>query len=86
MSLFEKYFAGWRFRSRTPSYEPGDDLVANVTGDDGGTSIVRIGDTHLELDESVPADTRIRLRVTDFDPATHRGQAELLAVLDTYEF
>ena len=86
MSLLEKYFAGWRFRTRTPAYEPGDDLVANVTSDNGETSTVRIGDTRLELDEAVPADTRVRLRVTDFDPATHRGRAELLAVLDTYEF
>jgi hypothetical protein len=86
MSRFEKYFAGWRFRTRRPSYEPGDELVADVTGADGETSVVRIGDTRLDLDEAVPADTRVRVRVTDFDETTHRGEAELLAVLGTHEF
>jgi hypothetical protein len=86
MSLFEKYFAGWRFRSRTPAYDPGDELVADVTSVDGERSVVRIGDTRLDLDERVPADTRVRLRVTAFDETTHRGEAELLAVLRSHEF
>jgi hypothetical protein len=86
MSLRKKYLAGWRFRSRNPSFEPGAELVAYVTDTDGEESVVRIGDSRLELDDGVPADAKIRLRVTAFDDETHRGEAELLEVLGTATF
>jgi hypothetical protein len=86
MSLRKKYLAGWRFRSRKPSFEPGAELVAYVTDTNGEGSVVRIGDSVLELDEGVPADAKIRLRVTAFDEETHEGEAELLDVLGTATF
>ncbi|RXK51235.1 DUF7513 family protein [Halorientalis pallida] len=86
MSSLEKFLAGWRFRSRRPTFEPGAELVAYVTDADGGTSVLRIGDSRLELDESVPADTQVRVRVTAFDEETHRGEADLLDVLGTATF
>jgi hypothetical protein len=86
MSLLEKYFAGWRFRSKTPAFDPGSELVAFVTRSDGETSVVRIGDSLLTLEEHVPADTRVRVRVTEFDTASHEGRAELLETLDTATF
>ena len=86
MSPFEKFLAGWRFRSRKPTFEPDTELVAYVTDADGGTSVLRIGDSRLELDEHVPADTQVRVRVTAFDDETHRGEAELLDVLGTATF
>ncbi|AQL44077.1 hypothetical protein BV210_15805 [Halorientalis sp. IM1011] len=86
MSLREKYLAGWRFRTRAPVFEPGEELLAYVTDADGGTSVVRIGDSVLELDDDVPADAKVRIRVTDFDAETHRGEAELLDVVGTATF
>lgn len=86
MSLREKYFAGWRFRTRTPSFAPGAELTVYVTGRDGETSVVRIGDSVLRLDEPVPSDTQVRVRVTAFDEGTHEGEAELLDVLGTAAF
>lgn len=86
MSPFEKFLAGWQFRSRAPAFEPGAELVAYVTDADGGTSVLRIGDSRLELDEHVPEDTQVRVRVTAFDDESHRGQAELLDVLGTATF
>jgi hypothetical protein len=86
MSFLEKYLAGWQFRSRTPSYAPGDELVVNVTDVDDDTSLVQVGDTRLKLDERVPTGARVSVRVTAFDEETHRGDAELLEVLDTADF
>ncbi|MFC7027883.1 hypothetical protein ACFQJ5_10175 [Halomicroarcula sp. GCM10025324] len=86
MSLLEKYFAGWQFRSKTPTFEPGDVIVAFVTRTDGDRSIVRIGDSLLTLDQHVPADTRVRLRVTDFETSSNEGRAELVETLDTATF
>jgi hypothetical protein len=86
MSALEKFLAGWQFRSRTPSFEPGAEVVAYVTDTDGAESVLRIGDSRLELDEQLPADAKVRVRVTAFDDGTHRGEAELLEVLGTATF
>jgi hypothetical protein len=86
MSSLEKFLAGWRFRARKPTFEPGAELVAYVTDADGGTSVLRVGESRLELDEHVPEDTQVRVRVTAFDDGTHRGEAELLDVLGTATF
>lgn len=86
MSLFGKYLAGWRFRSRTPAFESGDEFVAYVSSSEGDDSIVRVGDSELRLDQSVPADTQVRVRVTDFDGTAHEGTAEVLELLGTAEF
>jgi hypothetical protein len=72
-----KIFAGWGFRTRTPDYEPGDELVVYVTGFDG-SPVVRIGDTELRLADGDASlvDERIRVRVTAFDAESHTGSAE----------
>jgi hypothetical protein len=73
----DKLFAGWGFRTRTPEYAPGDELVVYVTGYEDAP-IVRIGDTALRLADGDPSlvDERIRIRVTAFDADTHTGSAE----------
>ncbi|WP_117591365.1 DUF7513 family protein [Haloprofundus halophilus] len=92
---FRKLLAGWTFRTSTPSYDVGDRLVAYVTGVDGDTPVVRIGDTVLRLATTADdveldpdgelLDRKVRIRVDSFDAASHRGTAELLAVLDRSE-
>ncbi|MFC4356393.1 hypothetical protein ACFO0N_00350 [Halobium salinum] len=83
-SPLEKFLAGWSFRTRTPAYAAGDELVAFVTGREGDALVVRIGDTRLLIPEgdSGLVDQRVKLRVTSFDTDAHRGEAE---VLERYE-
>ena len=73
----DKLFAGWGFRTRTPEYTVGDELVVFVTGYEDAP-IVRIGDTTLRLPDGDTSlvDERIRVRVTSFDAETHTGSAE----------
>ncbi|WP_254535626.1 DUF7513 family protein [Halomarina litorea] len=76
-----KFLAGIRFRTSTPTFEEGEEMSAFVTGHDGGTPLIRVGDSVLYLPgESVDPDTRVRIRVTRFDASTHEGEADLLGV------
>lgn len=77
MSLLDKYLAGVGFRTNTPAFEPGQEITAFVTGYDGDSPVVRIGDTILRVaDAPVDAvDARIRLRVESFDASGHTGTA-----------
>jgi hypothetical protein len=84
MSRFEKLFAGLTFRTRTPEYEPGQEIVAFVTGRNAEGLLVRVGDTVLELPgaESDLLERRVRVEVLEFDTASHRGRGQVLEVLD----
>jgi hypothetical protein len=79
-----KLFAGWGFRTSTPTYAAGDALEAFVTGNDPAGGVrVRIGDTVLRLPDADPdlVDARIRLEVTSFDADAHEGTAKLVEVV-----
>ncbi|MFD1512140.1 DUF7513 family protein [Halomarina rubra] len=77
----KQFLAGFGFRSNTPAFEVGEEFEAFVTGLNGH-SLVRVGDTVLSLPgETVEPDTRVRVRVTDFDAGADQGSAELLEVL-----
>ena len=84
MSLFDRLFAGAAFRSRTPSFEVGQEVTAFVTGVGDEVSLVRIGDTVIELPDADPAllETRVRFEVEAFDAASSRGRGRVLEVLD----
>jgi hypothetical protein len=83
MSALQKLLAGWRFRTRTPSFTNGQELTAVVTGYREGGAIVRIGDTELRLPDEGPdlIDTRVRIHVRDFDATEHVGTAEVLDII-----
>ncbi|WP_129116799.1 DUF7513 family protein [Halegenticoccus tardaugens] len=85
--MIGKFLAGWKFRTSTPAYEPGDELTAFVTGDRGGAAVVRVGDTIIRLPDADPSlvERRIELRVVEFDAKTHEGRGEVLRVLDGRE-
>lgn len=75
MSRFDTFLAGWSLRSATPSYEPGDVIEVMVTGDTGGETVARIGDSTLRI-EGAPDDavnTRVRVAVETWDETGHRG-------------
>ncbi|SEO78502.1 hypothetical protein SAMN04487948_105125 [Halogranum amylolyticum] len=86
---FDKLLAGWTFRTSTPDYAVGDELTVFVTGTNGSTPIVRIGDTVislLDVEDGRPlVDRRVRIRVTEFDTQRHEGSGELLSVFDEEE-
>jgi hypothetical protein len=88
MSLRKKYLAGLGFRTNKPSFEPGEEISAFVTGYQGDTPIARIGDTILRI-EDAPADaldTRVRLRVEEFDDNDHDGTATYLETVGGSSF
>ncbi|EMA69691.1 hypothetical protein C461_02151 [Halorubrum aidingense JCM 13560] len=75
MSRFEKFLAGWSFRSSTPDYAVGDVIEVMVTGDEGDTAVARIGDSTLRI-EGAPDDavnTRVLVAVDAWDEASHAG-------------
>jgi hypothetical protein len=81
---FRKLLAGWTFRTRRPTYAPGDELTAFVTGYEDGAAQVRIGDTVITLPgvDAALVDRVVRLRVTAFDDADATGRGELIDVVD----
>jgi len=85
--VMERFLIGFGFRSRYPSYQVGDEIVAIMTdyrrADE--TGIVRIGDTVLEVPGAEPGqvEQRVQLRVTDFDASEHRGRAEVISRVES---
>ena len=80
MSRRRKFFAGFGFRTSKPSFDPGEEITAFVTGHDGESPVARIGDTILTVEgasEEV-VDARVRLKVESFDANAHRGTATFL--------
>ncbi|GAB7012925.1 DUF7513 family protein [Halolamina salina] len=80
MSRLDAFLAGFEFRTATPTYSPGDELTAIVTGRDGDDAVIRIGDTVLRLPgaaDDVTVDEEARVRVTSFDEGSATGEAEL---------
>ena len=88
MSLRRKYFAGLAFRTNKPTFEPGEEISAFVTGTEGGAPVARVGDTILRI-EGAPEnalDTRVKLRVDEFDGIGHRGTATYLETVGESSF
>lgn len=101
MSLFDAFTEGWTFRTNEPTFEPGAEITAFVTGRESDGYVARIGDTILSLDQSDDGehggrnadggetdllDTRVRLRVEEFDTNDHTGRATVLERLDEGAF
>lgn len=80
MSLRKKYLAGLGFRTNKPTFEPGEEISVFVTGYEGNTPIARVGDTVLRIEDAPDdaLDTRVRLRVEEFDANDHDGTATYL--------
>ncbi|WP_224336711.1 DUF7513 family protein [Haloprofundus halobius] len=80
MSLLGKYLKGWSLRTTHPTFEAGQELSAFLTGYEGGVAVARIGDTRIRVPDAPDGmvDSRVRLRVTSFDPNEHVGEAEFV--------
>lgn len=85
MSVFEKFFAGWRFRTSKPALTPGSEVNVFINRYDEatGTGVARIGDTLLYVDDTGPEHVglRARVRVTDFDESNASGEGEFVEVV-----
>lgn len=88
MNVLRKYTEGLGFRTNTPSFDAGDEITVFVTGVESGRPIARIGDSTLRLANGSPdlVDRRVLLRVTDFDEATHVGDAEYVRTVGDSAF
>lgn len=77
---FTKFLTGVGFRTSTPSFSAGDEFVVVVTGIEEGTPIARIGDSKLRVPDAPTdsVDTKVRVRVEEFDDTEHVGTAEYL--------
>ncbi|UWG47369.1 Uncharacterized protein HSRCO_1081 [Halanaeroarchaeum sp. HSR-CO] len=82
------FFAGFSFRTKTPSFDVGDELELFVTGQSDEGFVARVGDTilHVEGAPSGSVDTRIRARVTDFDTESHQGTVEFIEKIGESSF
>ncbi|WP_049898794.1 DUF7513 family protein [Halococcus agarilyticus] len=80
MSRLDALFEGVGFRTNRPTFEPGEEIAAFVTGYENGHALVRIGDTVFRLADATPdlVDTQVRLRVEEFDDNDHVGRATVL--------
>lgn len=80
MSFLSKFRQGWGFRTTRPAFGRGEELSAFVTGYEGDSAVVRIGDTKLRLPDAPDGllDRRVRLRVTEFDDDRGVGEGEYL--------
>ncbi len=80
--MIRKLFANWQFRTNHPSFTAGERLKVFLTAFDetSGRGEARIGDTILEVEAARPEqlDTLVTLKVSSFDTARHRGQAQIV--------
>ncbi|MDP8977003.1 MAG: hypothetical protein M3N17_00165 [Actinomycetota bacterium] len=83
-----RVFEGWSFRSATPRFDGGDEITVFVTGYESGEAVARIGDTVLHIDEAPEGllDTKVRLRVDEFDQQSHTGRASYLETVGAESF
>ncbi len=83
-----RMFEGWSFRTSKPLFDSGDEITAFVTGYEGGKPVARIGDTVLRIDDAPEGvmDTKVRLRIDEFDPQSHTGGASCLETLEAEAF
>jgi hypothetical protein len=79
---WRSFFTGWQFRSSTPSFGPGEEIEAYITGYDEARQRgeARIGDTIISVRGVEPAavDQLVTLKILRFDPASNYGEAELV--------
>ncbi len=88
MSIFEKYLAGWTFRTARPNFEPGDEIRVTVNGFEDSRGMARIGDSKLYIDECPEAavDKRVMVKVDDWNPDEHVGEGTYLETVGQASF
>ncbi|WP_226010024.1 DUF7513 family protein [Halomicrobium salinisoli] len=85
-SFLRQYFRGWSFRTSTPSFDPGQEVVVTLTDydDERGRVFARVGDSRLYAGDGhgeSAVGKRVRFRVDSFDADEHVGEGEVLEVV-----
>ncbi|WP_225334420.1 DUF7513 family protein [Halomicrobium urmianum] len=85
-SFLRQYFKGWHFRTATPSFDPGEEVIVTLTDYDEGRGQVfaRVGDSRLYAEDShgeSAVGKRVRFRVESFDADAHEGEGEVLEIV-----
>ncbi len=88
MSRLTAFTEGLQFRTNKPSFEPGTEFTAFVTGYENETALVRLGDSVLRVPDAAPGllDTQVRIRVEAFDDNDHTGRATVLEELGSSSY
>ncbi|GAA0246669.1 hypothetical protein ACFFQF_05615 [Haladaptatus pallidirubidus] len=88
MSLLDKYLAGWSFRTNKPEFDVGQEIDVYLTDYSNGTALARVGDTLIHVEDAPPdaLDTRVRLRVDEFDTNDYVGEATFVEAIDGTTF
>jgi hypothetical protein len=83
MSRLAAFRKGLTFRTNRPTFEPGREFKAFVTGYENETALVRLGDSVLRIPDASSnlLDTQVRIRVEKFDDNDHTGRATVLEEL-----
>ncbi|AKH97230.1 DUF7513 family protein [Halanaeroarchaeum sulfurireducens] len=86
--MTNSFLFGIGFRSKTPSFDPDQEIELMVTGKTDEGYIARVGDSILHIEDAPggAVDTRIRARVIDFDDETHRGTARYIETIGESSF
>lgn len=83
MSLIDKYFKGWEFRTSKPTLEPGTEVNVFVNHYDDDVGIANIGDTRLYIEGVGPehVEQRVRVEVTEFNENNSTGRGTFQQVV-----
>ncbi len=88
MSVFDKWLAGWSFRTRQPDFEPGETIEVMVTSMIDGKAKARIGDSILRIDDA-PAGSlnmRVLVEIDEWDAEDHIGESTCLETVGESSF
>ncbi|WP_418279891.1 DUF7513 family protein [Halorubrum sp. DTA98] len=88
MSIFEKYLAGWSFRTRYPDYEPGEVIEVMVTSTTDGKAKARIGDSILRIADAPEnaLHTRVTVEIDEWDAEDHIGEGTYIETVGKSSF
>jgi hypothetical protein len=88
MSFVDKYMAGWKFRTTTPDYDPGEEIEVMVTSMKDGKAKARIGDSVLRIKDAPEGALNMRLlvEVDEWDTEDHIGEATYLETIGESAF
>ncbi|MFB6085476.1 MAG: hypothetical protein ABEJ84_01505 [Halodesulfurarchaeum sp.] len=88
MSVREKWFAGWSFRTGYPDYKPGETIEVMVTSMMDGKAKARIGDSILRIADAPEGseNMRVLVEIDEWDDEDHIGEGTYLETVGESSF
>jgi hypothetical protein len=85
MSLFSKYMKGWKFRTTSPTLDPGSTVDVFLAEYDAReeAALAYVGDTKLYVEGATPehVERRVRVEITEFESNGGVGRGEVVQVV-----